>query len=205
MITINNYECKTSIEEFTLNEFDCMNLVLNDHTLNKMEKNLQLMKIAGYKGELKLVSLKTLKTYISELNAQAEKDAEFVVQDLLKSIEINGRNYVCYTENINDELMGWDTGLIAELPRKRGGEYMSEAIAILFKDDQLTHVEHYTDAHIKYKTELFGNQKLSLFYPYIKFIVQNIINHAEAENNNDRLDQIINEVEQLSKAQDGNN
>lgn len=205
MVTINEYECKTSINEFTLNEFDRMNAVLNDHKLNKMEKNLQLLKIAGYKGELKLVSLNTLKKYVSALNAQAKEDAEYVVQDLLKSVEIGGRNYVCYTEDINEELMGWDTGLIAELPRKRGAEYITESIAILFKDDQLTYKEHYTDAHIKHKTELFGQQKLSDFYPYIKFIVENIINHADAENNNDKLDQIINEVEQLSKAQDGNN
>ena len=205
MITINDYECKTSINEFTLNEFDKMNEILNDHKLNKMEKNLQLLKISGYKNALETVSLSALKQYITALNKQSEEDAKYIVEDLKKYIEINGRTYVAYINDIEEELVAWDTGLIADLPRKKGEAYITEAIAILFKDDQLTFKEHYTDAHIKYKKELFGNEKLSDFYPYIKFIVEKIINHTESQNNNDKLDQIINDVENMYNKQDGNN
>jgi hypothetical protein len=52
--------------------------------------------------------------------------------------------------------------------------YVSEMLAIMFKRDDLTAAEHYTDAHIKHKAKLIRKLTANVAIPYLMFIAEKI-------------------------------
>jgi hypothetical protein len=51
--------------------------------------------------------------------------------------------------------------------RDKDKGYLSEMLAVLFKRDDLSKTEHYTDAHIKHKAKLIQELKAELVVPYL--------------------------------------
>ena len=69
---------------------------------------------------------------------------------------MNGREYTCELEDGKLYLSAQDIAKIENLARK-GGAWGNKAFAVVYKDTQLTKTEHYTDAHIDHKANLFGD------------------------------------------------
>ena len=58
---------------------------------------------------------------------------------------------------------------------KTDNKWVLKAIAILFKREDLSNTEHYTDAHINHKMELFKDLLIKDFIFYILYIQDKLI------------------------------
>lgn len=171
MITIRDYQMKSELKEYTLYEFDLISATLNNEKLDYIDKYLNVLEILNVPQEI-----------IDDLS-----DTEFIDiiknlvllpptnDTLLKEIEIDGFIYEAY-DGDEFKLKIKDLALIENSVKKNNGKFLAtEAMAIIFKRKDLSKVEHYTPAHIKYKTELFKNVNVDLVYNYIIFISEKTV------------------------------
>jgi ribosome-associated translation inhibitor RaiA len=160
MINIVGYDIPTSISEMTIAEFESLNVIMNN------SENLQIERYVDYiekyiKGDdLYSVSDEEIFNLVELVNKK-----EDISRDLIKSFEIDGYNYVSYIEEF--KITAIELSLIEKKINKNPSKYFSYIIAILFKREDLTNKEHYTDAHLKHKEDLFSKQKADIFYPFI--------------------------------------
>lgn len=177
MIDIKGFSLKNSLNEFTIDEFEKVTAILNREDYDNIEKYIQALLYLGLPEEI-----------LDELN-----DDEFFeiikaftfteeLGELTPRIIIDGYHYVAYEgETFNLKIK--DLSLIEKAVIQKPEAYLSRAMAIIFKRDDLTRVEHYTEAHIVEKTKLFKKQNASLAYPYLLHITQKLkqkIESAEA-------------------------
>ena len=78
-----------------------------------------------------------------------------VKNDIPEVVSVNGREYKTNISNGKLKLSGKDLAMM-ERAAKKGGAWAVHGFAICYKDTELTNTEHYTDAHIKHKADLFG-------------------------------------------------
>ena len=109
-----------------------------------------------------------------------------IKNDITKSITINGRNYTIEIDNNEIDLSARDLSKIESMA-KIGGAWAHKAIAVVYKDEQLTDSEHYDDAHIKHKSKIFGEHMTAdvaspVIFQLSKLIIQNIQNLIDAQN-----------------------
>ena len=99
--------------------------------------------------------------------------------EIKETIIVNGREY---TTNVKDGklvLSGRDLSTIERFVRS-GGSWGAKAFAVVYKDSELTSTEHYTDAHIKHKANLFGEGVTAdIAAPVVFQLSQRIIGHVE--------------------------
>lgn len=101
-----------------------------------------------------------------------------IANEVPEKITINGRDYIAKIEGGKIVRSGRDLVKIEEAAKK-GGNWVVEAMAICYKDSQLTSVEHYTPAHIQHKTKLFSDNVMCdvaapVFYQVGKGLIDNI-------------------------------
>ena len=70
-----------------------------------------------------------------------------------RTIEIEGFKYVSYDKKF--KLSVRDIKHIEKIIKKDPTRYVSKMLAVIFKREDLDTVEHYSDAHIKHKANLF--------------------------------------------------
>ena len=84
-----------------------------------------------------------------------------------------------------------NASMIEKMAVKENKHFVSEIMAIMFKRTDLSNVEHYDNAHLKYKSKLFRTQPADIAIPYLNYVTQTISNHAQKqaaeslESNND--------------------
>ena len=99
--------------------------------------------------------------------------------DFIKEIVINGYTYQCY-EKDKFSLSVRDLAKIENYIVKNKTEFLGEMLAIVYKRVDLTKAEHYVDAHIKHKAELFReNLTADIAIPFLMLIQNRIINSLE--------------------------
>ena len=91
-----------------------------------------------------------------------------------KEIEVNGRKYVA---NIDEDLIlsARDVVAIERIAKHSAGRFPSCIMAVIYKDENLTKSEHYTDAHIKHKANLFKEFPASYAIPLMVRIARETI------------------------------
>ena len=60
--------------------------------------------------------------------------------------------------------------------KKSPQNYMAFMLAVIFKREDLTKAEHYDNAHLKLKTELFGKLPAAVAVPYVQQIGKELAN-----------------------------
>lgn len=157
-------QLKTKPEEVTITEF--MNILINkeDDTIGNLEYYLNAFSILGFSEDLiDSLDVSTLFEIIKDFND------DFIIEEgtkEIKNIEIGGFTYSSGGDIFN--LNARDLTLIEKQFTKPN--WPLYAISIIFKRTDLTKKEHYTDAHIKHKMELFKNIKMDIAMPYVYYV-----------------------------------
>jgi hypothetical protein len=147
----NDYQLRNLGSEVTLNELAKISAILEkegdkDHT----ERWLEVLAILGSKELVEVIPLKLFGEAIQSVQITEVKN------EIQPTFEVNGREYACELEDGKLYLSAQDIAKIENLARK-GGAWGNKAFAVVYKDTQLTKTEHYTDAHIDHKANLFGD------------------------------------------------
>ncbi len=79
---------------------------------------------------------------------------------------------------------------IEKIIKNNPNSYISKVIAVLFKRTDLKDQEHYADAHIKHKANLFKKLNAEFTLPYIAFIGEKMKDTAKQIN-----DEVAKELE----------
>lgn len=170
MTEVRGFQAKTSLGEMTVGEFEMFSEVLNNPELDYIDKYLEILRIQGMTEEsIEEVTDEDLFAFIGEI-AKDDRPSG----DLVPNIEIEGYTYVAYTGE-KFSMRAKDLGLIESYVKKTpNGGYFAQALAVLFKREDLTRTEHYTPAHIEHKAKLIRTLPVELLYPYVVHIAHTL-------------------------------
>lgn len=196
MITIRGVELKTKVSEMTLKEYENFLTTYNNTELHRLEKFISLLIVCGMKDDkiLSEVTTSEVKLFIEELNKDSEELVNIVPT---KNIELNGRNYIA-VKGDEFELSFKDISEIEKIIKTKN-KWLLPAMAVVFKDEELTHVEHYTQAHLKYKETLLANVTASMFVPYILWIQKEFLTNLATESDVQEIDEIMTIIDEATK------
>ena len=169
MVTIEGIEIPNKLEELTVEQFDKLNNIEANQELDSVEKWLAKFDYLGVPEEVFDDYDKEMFTnVINEWNVTPE------ISDKVRSIEIDG-----YTYETKDIIGAKDLALIEKAYKRNLNNFGADTLAILFKRSDLTRTEHYAQAHIKHKSNMFKKQKASLAVPYITEVIEVITGNVE--------------------------
>ena len=181
------YKFRNLGSEVTLAEFDKVNQIFNPKSeIGKDEKDkpklvkwLKVVALLGDKGLDDVIDTDSLLNMIKNFKA-TDIDA-----DIIDSITIGKRTYELAKKEGKLYLSGKDTSTIEEFFRTKNN-WVTYTIAILFKDVELSVKEHYDNAHLKYKAELFGKELTAeicapIIYEVNKQIAQTYIQMSDID------------------------
>lgn len=164
MIKVREYEVKNSIDELTVEEFETVAGFTNDTSLDYLDKQLSIFEYLGVPPEVwEDMEVDEFKKIVNDLNQPYGKELEFQ-----PTIEIDGYTYRAFDDEFSLTIK--DLKFIERAVKKDGKKWMALSMGIIFKREDLTKTEHYTDAHIKQKAKLFKDIKANIAMPYIQYI-----------------------------------
>lgn len=100
---------------------------------------------------------------------------------MVKEFELNGRTYRAF-EGEKWSLNIKDGKLIEKYARQNPKRYVGKMLAVIFKDTSLSNAEHYANAHIKHKADIFRKEvKASVAVPYLMHVATKILNAGQQE------------------------
>jgi hypothetical protein len=178
MLTIkfqdNSYQIKNQVEEFTIREFEEICFILNEKKQTKINAWSKIFIFLGIPEEIidEFDSFAFIQL-IKEFNLDDFENKEFV-----KNLEIDGYTYQSFENEF--KLTVREMGMIEERIEKNSNKFLGELMAIIFKRVDLTKIEHFDKAHIKYKADLFrDNVTADKAIPFIGFLSKRLINNIE--------------------------
>lgn len=188
MISVKGIEVKTSVKEMTLDEYNQFGLLVGNEKITRNVRWLLLLKYLGKLDESDLmdISVEEMQTFVDHLN---ESTFNFSELPQRKEVEHGGRVYV-----VADELSFYDLAKVEEVV-KEGGMWFAKAMAILFKDTQLTNKEHYVPAHQKLKATIFSNMPAVEFIPTLARYQSQVFENQENEANEETLAEVTEAME----------
>ena len=157
-------EIKNKLDELTVDEFTEISSIMKDADKLSIEKYFDIMVYLG--ADEDKITDEELIEFAKTINRSESNFSE----DLKKYIEVDGRKYISYEDKF--EISAKDLVLIEKSLNKK--DYYARVLAILFKREDLTKKEHYEEAHIKWKTELFKSLNAMDYYSYILYITKKI-------------------------------
>jgi hypothetical protein len=178
MITIKGVEIPTQIEDFTIEQFEIVTRILNDQDITVIERYINVLE--ALKVPDQFINDLTDDELFDIIKSFQEKTEDFKM-DLIRTLEVNGFKYEAYAEDEKFILKAKDLSFI-EKSLSDKNNFFSGVLAIVFKREDLNDKEHYTSAHIKYKTTLFKSLNARDYYPYVIWISQKINEKIKAIN-----------------------
>lgn len=175
MVTILNKEIPNELNELTIQQFEDITEIHANEKLDHVEKHLEVFKYMGVPEEIEDVDFETFKDYIKAFNSA--KAPEGI---LLKRFENDGYTYEAYQDEW--KLSAKETKLIEKILNNKHKGYISEVIAVLFKRTDLTKNEHYTDAHIKFKSKIIREMPAEVAVPYLVAVAETINKQVQSLN-----------------------
>jgi len=170
MINVKGYSIPNEPSELTVEQFDKINAITADAELDLIEKWINKFIYLGVGEEVfDEMELSELEQAVKDWNDQPPHPTEKVL-----TIEMDGYEY-----EAKPTIGVKDLGLIEKTMKLNTGEFGAEVLAILFKRSDLTKKEHYTNAHLKYKTKLFKNMSSDLLIPYILDVLNTLTTTAK--------------------------
>lgn len=172
----NSYNFRNGEDEVTLRELAKISDIMTT-TDAHFEKWLKVVELLGDKGLAEVIDEDGLLKIIEHT------DITNIQNEVQEVINVKGREYAT---NVNDgkiKLSGKDLAMI-ERYAKKGGDWAAYAFAVCYKDTELTNTEHYTDAHIKHKANIFGdNLKAKDAAPVFYQLQKKLTEHIERVSN----------------------
>lgn len=180
MYTVHNWSLKTNLDDFTVGEFESIQKIISDESLETIEKYFEIFEFLGMPSSIQN-SLTDEEFFEIIKQFQIENNRT----ELVPSIELEGYRYLAY-EGDRFILRARDLGLIEKFINKEN-HYISLILAVIFKREDLTNNEHYAPAHLHHKAKLMRELSMAPLYPYIIHITdnlnKNIKNHIESSEN----------------------
>ena len=164
MIKIKDYEVRNTVEELTVSEFEKVASIQQDIGLDYLEKQIKVFTTLGVPEEvLDEMGVVEFKEYVKAFNDVEPKEYPF-----LPEVEIEGYVYKAFDDEF--KLPVRDLKHIESKVKKSPTKYMAFMLAVIFKRTDLTKTEHYENAHLKHKEELFSKLPAAVAVPYVKQI-----------------------------------
>lgn len=161
MITILGREVPNQLTELTVHQFEQITTIHAKADIDAIEKHLDVFVFMGVpESEFDDVQIEEFREIVKQFNQLEGTPA------IQQTIEIDGFKYTAYHGD-EFKLSVRDTKFIEKVMRDKDKGYLSEMLAVLFKRDDLSKTEHYTDAHIKHKAKLIQELKAELVVPYL--------------------------------------
>lgn len=157
MIEFKGHKIKSTIDELVMADFDKMNHIMSDVSLERFEKWIELYHYFGVPYEVfDEVELHELINLVDEWNSS------FKIGDRVFSYELDGFVY-----EANELISVTDLAAIEKAWKKDIGHFGSECVAILFKRSDLSRTEHTDKTHLKHKTKLFSLMPCVIGVPHV--------------------------------------
>lgn len=170
MITVEGIEVPNLISELTVEQFDKFNNIENNKDLDVIEKWLEKFVYLGIPEEA--LDNYSMEEFV-ELKLKFDEPTDIPKVKVL-SVEIGG-----YTYEAKEVLGVKDLSLIEKAWKHDLKNFACVCLAIVFKRTDLTRKEHYANAHIKHKTNLFKNEKAELAIPFVLDVQKVLTANAE--------------------------
>ena len=174
MVKIKEFDVKNEINEFTIEEFENVSRILNDEEVEKFERWANLLIYLGVpESEVYDLDFTEFVEYIKLFSDTKVKPSN----EFCKVIELDGYTYTSHEDELKISVR--EMKMIEKQVSNNPHHYISYLMSVLFKRNDLTKVEHYTDAHIKQKAKLFSSLSAELAIPYATFIGLKLSNRIE--------------------------
>lgn len=174
MINVRGKEVKNQFDELTVKEFETISNILKNNNLDYIDKYLTIFEIIGLGEETDNITTDELVDLIKQLEFSTIENV------FTKEVEINGFKYVAYSGD-EFKMLAKDFSLIENWVNNNDN-YMARVLAIIFKREDLSKIEHYTEAHLKLKTTLFENLLIKDYISYMLYIDNSVIKKFKAIN-----------------------
>ena len=179
MITILNREIPNQLDELTIEQFESITDINNDTNLDPIDKHLKVFAYLGIpESEFWDYDVADFVQFVKLFNTMEHKDYPTVE-------EIELENYIYRAEM---KLTVRDTKMIEKIALHKEKGYISEMMAVMFKREDLTSTEHYTDAHIKHKSKLIRKLTANIALPYLIFISEKIAKQVKNDTTTPELE-----------------
>lgn len=167
MINIKGYDIPTSMSEMTVKQFESLNKIMTNESSLQIERYVDYLESFIPSDDLYDVTDDEIFQLVEKVTKKEDISKEFI-----KEIEIDGYKYISHTDEF--KISAVELSLIEKRINKNSSKYFTYIISVIFKREDLTNREHYTEAHLKYKEELFGELKADVFYPFVIFIADKL-------------------------------
>lgn len=183
MIIVKGHEVKNCAAEMSLQMFEKVSEILGEEIAlpnatkkafkyeTQIEKYCDVLEAAGLPlGVVEEMELEEFQEAVKNWCAHVPEP-----YPMLKEIEVNGRTYRAFEGEVY-KLPVKDGKLIEKYAKQNPKKYLAEMLAVIFKDTQLTAAEHFENAHIKHKANIFRKElKGSVAVPYAMLIARKIL------------------------------
>jgi hypothetical protein len=167
MINIKGYDIPTNLSDMTIKQFESLNQIMNNTELLELERYLDYLELFIQSDDLYTISDDELFSVIELIGKKEDMNT-----DLIKTIELDGYTYTSYTDEFTIKAI--ELSLIEKRISKNPSKYFSYILSIIFKRNDLSNREHYTEAHLKHKENIFGELSADLYYPYVIWIASKL-------------------------------
>lgn len=154
---------------------------------NKIYKISQLKDVGYFEKHLKIFELFGI-PYHQWDDISEEKIVELIAEFnkvkvdgsvLCNKVEVNGRTYTAFEDEF--VFKARDLVEIERAALKQVDNFPAYILGILFKDDNLTRIEHYVESHIKHKASLFAEHLTSdIAIPYLSLVAKRTLKNIQS-------------------------
>ena len=174
MIKIFEREIPNKMDELTIEQFEKVTEITNNKELDNIDRYIKIFEYFGVKEsewDDNDVELSEFIEKVKEFNS-----SNYEKKDAVESFELEG-----YTYEGQLKLSVKDTKIIEKIINRKSHNWSSDLLALMFKRSDLSATEHYTEAHLKYKSKLFKQLKAEIAIPYLVFVTEKIASHAQSQ------------------------
>jgi hypothetical protein len=167
-----DYTVRTESKDITLKELVNISTILSNENTDYIEKWMGVIAILGSNDLVEVISINKFTELVNEISF-GDVQAEIRPQ-----IEVNNRVYRIDLVEGKLDLTAKEVSKIEKIARA-GGNWGLKAFAFMYRDESLTNVEHFEDAHISHKAKLFEDTVSAevatpVIFELSKHIVSNI-------------------------------
>lgn len=163
------YSIKNQLNEFYIGEFEELMIIMNDK-INYLDKWSSIFIKLGVPNYV--IDNMDADDFINIIN-KIEFDLESDIK-ITKSIEIDGQNYVYNFDEVKINVK--EMRLIEDFIVKDNQKYLSEIMAVLYKNENSDKNINFDLTHIKHKAKLFNdNITIDKCIPFIKYLSIKIV------------------------------
>lgn len=178
MIKLGKQEIPNVINELTIEQFEKVSEFTNNQELDAFEKWVSVFTYLGAdENEVNEMDFSEFKDKVKEFNTVTYK----APTKFKKTVELEGYKYVSYDKKF--KLSVRDIKHIEKIIKKDPLHYVSKMLAVIFKRTDLDIQEHYSDAHIKHKANLFKSLNAEIALPFMAYVADKLKDTAKQMTN----------------------